>query len=57
MGSRGCIGRGPDGGAGSPPVPSTAARLGHHEDGRAAHEEVVGHGLAHSRQSELIEDR
>src|SRR5262249_22083700 len=36
--------------------PAQAVRLGHHEDGPAAHEDLVGHGLADARPGELIED-
>ena len=37
--------------------PAQALRLGHHEDGLAAHEDLVGHGLAHARPGKLVEGR
>jgi hypothetical protein len=50
------------GGAVAPPGqpaadPAQATRLDHLQDGSAAHEDLVGHDVAHARPGELVEDR
>ena len=37
--------------------PAQALWLGHHEDGPATHEDLVGHGLTHARPGDFVEGR